>query len=110
MTRRRLLTEVDARELAEWQAVERIEGPLGSRLDWFLAGTQIAESKNQWRRAGQKHLTAIDVLPRIDTWDEEMPDPEDMDDEDKHLAAETVWNKLKGIFTSLGPSNPQKPV
>lgn len=66
MTVRRLLAETGSAELAEWQAYERLTGPLGgARGDVqaaLIASTIAAVNRNK----GQRAPTISDFMPRWD--------------------------------------------
>lgn len=71
---RELLCRIDSRELAEWQAFERIEGPIGQRRDDILVASQIAAVVNV-NRSRQKPYPVSDFIPQ---WDQSKPSEEDM--------------------------------
>lgn len=74
MTVREMLARCDSRELAEWQAYERVCGPLGGERDDVLAAIVSAVTMNA---AGPKNPAKVDdFLPEWDrkpqTWQEQL--------------------------------------
>jgi len=75
MTVNELLGRIDARELAEWEAYDRIE-PFGERMTQLMLGGIRADVVNSGAVQGSKVRKAEDYLPmRIEkkeqTWQEQ---------------------------------------
>jgi hypothetical protein len=98
MSRRRLLAETDARELAWWRAKERIDGPYGKRqaeLRTARALMHLVAALSYG--SGEAHL--VDYLP---TWYQEQPEfaqaaeVGEMSEEEMRVqwaAAAAAWNQ-----------------
>ncbi len=95
MTRRRLLREMDAAELEEWRAYERIDGPLGPRrldhaiarlLAWYFSA-KSGDAQNPER-----------YMPEWITTDDagEPPEPQCMPEEEQRQQVDLIlqaWGK-----------------
>ncbi len=91
MTVEELLSRMGSRELAEWMAFERLEGPLGTRHMDQLTAMQMAQQHNIHRSKSAKAATVETYLP---TWDHgegrKVQSPEEM------LANAKAWTKVMG--------------
>ncbi|MCP2339160.1 phage tail assembly protein T [Actinomadura rupiterrae] len=67
MTVGRLLATIDARELAEWSAYERVAGPLGPDRGDYQAAIIAATIANGNRDEKSEPFTPADFLP---DWDQ----------------------------------------
>jgi len=65
MSVRRLLAEVDSRELAEWQAFDRLD-PIGQDRDDWRAGIVAATVANRSRGKGERAYSPADFVPDFD--------------------------------------------
>lgn len=74
---------MDSRELAEWQAFERLEGPIGQKRDDILAASQIAAVINV-NRSRKKPYPVEDFIPK---WDTSPQTPEEMMDKIRRINA-----------------------
>lgn len=79
---------MDSREIAEWQAFERIEGPIGQRRDDILAASQVAAVVNV-NRSRSKPYPVEDFIPQ---WDQSAQTPEEL------------MEKIRGINAAVGGS------
>lgn len=66
MTVRRLLAETGSAELAEWQAYERLAGPLGGARGDVHAAMIASVIAAANRGKGQRAPTVADFMPRWD--------------------------------------------
>lgn len=70
-----LLRRTPSRELSEWQAYERITGPLGPARDDLHAGIIAATIANSNRGKGQAPYKPSQFIPK---WDPQPQAPEHM--------------------------------
>lgn len=82
-----LLASTSSRELSEWMAYDAVEG-LPDRRREILLATLLAMTANVHRdpKKGQP-ADALDFLPWMRTEDDEDPDPVDMTEKIRSLAA-----------------------
>lgn len=73
-----LLDHTSSRELAEWQAFEQIEGPLGGLRGDVHAAMVCSAIYNANRGKGSRERKPADFLPRWDKPAREPQSPEDM--------------------------------
>ena len=69
MTVGQLLEEIDSRELSEWMAFERLEGPIGPWRGDFHAGIVSSTLANIYRdrKKKKKPFAPSDFIPEWDT-------------------------------------------
>lgn len=67
MTVRRLLAEAGSAELAEWQAYEKLTGPLGGLRGDLHAALVSAAVINSQRTKGKRPVNPVAFLPCWDT-------------------------------------------
>jgi hypothetical protein len=95
MTVRRLLAEVDSRELSEWMAYDSLD-PIGDERGDYQAGVVAATLANVWRGKGQKACAPGDFVPRFGA---EPPDQETLIEKAKALAlalgGEVISERMK---------------
>jgi hypothetical protein len=70
MTRGELLNRIDSRELVEWEAYERISGPLGPERTDQLFAQLTAVIANVNRPKSRKPYRVEEFIPK---WDPEAP-------------------------------------
>lgn len=92
MTVNELLGRMSSREIAEWQAFERIEGPLGGLRADMHAAMVVAAVVNANRSKGPGKRPA-DFLPR---WDVDVK---------REQTSEQMWAAAKTITARLGGTN-----
>ncbi|SFE54556.1 Protein of unknown function [Actinopolyspora alba] len=88
-----LLTRITARELAEWQAFERLEGPLGGARGDVHAAMITAAITNANRSKGPPKKPA-EFLPQ---WDKAMAT--------RQQTADEMFAQAKAITARLGGTN-----
>jgi hypothetical protein len=76
MTVRELLARIDAVELTEWQAFERLNGPLGGERDDLHAALIAATVVNALSGKKGRRAKVADFLPKWDRGAE--PDPNEL--------------------------------
>ncbi|MFZ3494627.1 phage tail assembly protein T [Streptomyces sp. 5.8] len=98
MTVGRLLAEAGSAELAEWQAYEKLTGPLGGLRGDLHAALVSASVVNSQRAKGRKPLSPVAFLPR---WDARVHKrPEELFQ--AALAANTALGGTVGTASSSG--------
>lgn len=84
---KQLLREMDSAELTEWQAFERLDGPLGPWRDDYRSGVIASTIANQYVTDKNKALTPQDFIPK---WDPEASESEE--------SKQGRWKALLSMF------------
>jgi hypothetical protein len=90
-TRRALLEKMDARDLAEWQAFQLIDGPIGGRRHDVLATIQAAAATAPWRKK-------TDKAPEVFEW--WSPKPEEIE-----LSEDELEERRLELLRKMGGAN-----
>jgi hypothetical protein len=86
-----LLDRIDSRELTEWEAYERVEGPVGIGRQDHLFAALMAVIANGNRGRGQRAYTASDFMPKWET----KAGAQEMD-------GDAMLRAIKGINKAMG--------
>jgi hypothetical protein len=95
MSVRRLLAEVDSRELTEWMAYNALD-PLGDERGDFQAAIIAATVANRWRQKGEAAHKPEDFVPKFDA---EPPTLEELVNKARLLAL-ALGGEVKGEWPS----------
>lgn len=99
MTVEELLDRIGSKELTEWRAFERIDGPLGSWRDDHRAGVIAASFANRFLNEGDRPLTASEFIPKWEVAEDIEEDPRAKAEEQMSLmqrVREQVRGALRG--------------
>jgi hypothetical protein len=105
MTVRRLLEEIDSRELSEWEAFDQEIEPIGDqRLD-VLAGQIVSAIYNVNRKPDAEPFTPGRCMIK---WRDPEPDPEPQaKEEDEEAARQALAAEIKaGMLAFVKKQNP----
>src|SRR5690606_26585646 len=90
-----LLDSISSREIAEWQAFEQIEGPLGGLRGDVHAAMICAQIYNANRGKGDRAKNAADFLPRWDRPARQAQTPDQM-----WAMAQAITQRFGGTVTT----------